>query len=418
MTLKELMHLAQLRLKAATAFPVKRGHVLELLAAAARFKTWAAFDSAAFLADKGTDGEDLKAHALIVGRAIQLEIPATDALRVAQALCGLVEELKLSFVEREKLASVLHRTPPHAREYLDDEDEWSEDDWEGDWKEHRETDEPKRGSGSDPATKVQVQRLLTTSPLLLNCLERAVKLRPNDAVAHFALATFYRCDRPSPYLYEESLKGRKLSTIEQGWADNYLRAAPVYEKYFRHLRTATSLGDRMAALEYAEVVTGRTAYEAVDQMTGHVDAARMAAIAPDETHRMKWFRVAADEGSIDALSVLARRGDVDALKQLAALGDLDAIRTLAIDAVDQNQSTDAWQWQHLALLHGEDLTVSTMRAYHDGGQRDGQFYNSDFGGALYAEGDEGLDLPQISKVELAEAKKRARDIFDSAEARR
>jgi hypothetical protein len=197
----------------------------------------------------------------------------------------------------------------------------------------------------------------------------------------------------------------------------YLRAASLYKKYMHHLETAASLGDRMAALERAEVLTGRAAYETADQMQGPVCTQRMAAIAPDDAKRMKWLRVAAAEGAPDAFAVLARRGDT-ALTQLAARGDIDLIRTLAIQALDSDSAMDAWQWQQLACLYGYDLTVSTMRDYHDGGERDGQFYDSDFGGGLYAAGDEGLELPRISKAQKAEAMKRARAIYQPAESRR
>lgn len=240
------------------------------------------------------------------------------------------------------------------------------------------------------------------------------QLRPQDPIAHFALAAFYRCGRPSPYLYEESLKGRKLSSIEQDWVKDYLRAAPVYEKYMHHLTAAAALGDRMAALERAEALTGRPTYEAADRMTGRVSARRMVAIAPDDNERVKWLSVAAAEGAPDALAVLARRGDTHALVHLAARSDIDSVRTLATQALEPDNPIGAWQWQHVALLHGHDLTISTMRAYHDGGERDGQFYDSDFGGGLYVAGDEGLELPSISKAQRAEAAKRARAIYKSA----
>lgn len=38
------------------------------------------------------------------------------------------------------------------------------------------------------------------------------------------------------------------------------------------------------------------------------------------------------------------------------------------------------------------LTVSRMRAHHDGGPQHGEFYDSDFGGARYADGDGGQQL--------------------------
>lgn len=407
MTLKELAYVAQTRLQSRLTFPVKRGHVLELLAAAAGFRSWAAFDSAALLADAETKGQGLQARALIAGRAIQLEYPTADAEIAAAVLAELISDLRLSFVEWQVLATALHAP---SREHPDDEDELTDEELkDDDW----DTESQSRSSSHQPGPV-----LPASSPLLLDSLERAIQLRPTDPIAHFALAAYYRCGRPSPYLYEESLKGRPLSPVEQGWADSYLRDAQLYKKYMHHLETAASLGNRMAALERAEVLTGRAAYETADQMPGPVCARRMAAIAPDDAERMKWLRVAAAEGAPGALAVLARRGDTAALTQLAARGDIDSIRTLAIQALDSDSAMDAWQWQQLALLYGHDLTVSTMRAYHDGGERDGQFYDSDFGGGLYAAGDEGLDLPGISTAEKAEATKRARAIYRPTASRR
>ncbi|MGJ7602769.1 hypothetical protein ACSFA7_00385 [Variovorax sp. LT1R20] len=411
MTLKELAYVAQSRLQARTGTPVKRGHVLELLAAAAGFRSWAAFDATALLADAGTDGQSLQARALIAGRAIQLEYPTADAELVATELIGLIGELQLSFIEWQTLAAALHASSSASRKSLDDEDELADEDLDDDDWETKSRSDPHRGPQ-------QGQRLPIRSPLLLDSLERAVQLRPEDPIAHFAVAAFYRCERPSPYLYEESLKGRKLSLIEQGWVEGYLRAAPVYEKYMRHLKTAASLGDRMAALECAEVLGSRVLYEVADRMKGPVSALRMAELAPDDAERMKWLSVAAAEGAPDALAVLARRGDPTAMTQLAARGDMDLIRALATQALDSDNAMDAWQWHQLALLHGRDLTISTMRAYHDGGERDGQFYDSDFGGGLYAAGDEGLELPNISEDQRAEAAKRAQAIYQPVASRR
>lgn len=53
---------------------------------------------------------------------------------------------------------------------------------------------------------------------------------------------------------------------------------------------------------------------------------------------------------------------------------------------------EAWMWLYVAQMLGTDLTKSTMRAYHDGGQQHGQEYDDDFGGAMYVDGDEGMKL--------------------------
>ena len=44
------------------------------------------------------------------------------------------------------------------------------------------------------------------------------------------------------------------------------------------------------------------------------------------------------------------------------------------------------------------LTVSKMRAYHDGGPQHGEFYDSDFGGARHAESDRVLQLVLLAIV--------------------
>jgi hypothetical protein len=51
-------------------------------------------------------------------------------------------------------------------------------------------------------------------------------------------------------------------------------------------------------------------------------------------------------------------------------------------AVEHGDLMRVSTWQHLALRHGVDSTVSTMRGYRDGGPQHGEFYDSDFGGAM------------------------------------
>ena len=86
-------------------------------------------------------------------------------------------------------------------------------------------------------------------------------------------------------------------------------------------------------------------------------------------------------------------------------------------AVEHGDLTKAWTWQHLALLHGVGLTLSTTGAYHDGGPQHGEFYDSDFGGAMYADGDEGLRLPPLSIAENQRARSLAREIHERARQR-
>ncbi len=108
----------------------------------------------------------------MAGRAIQLEYSTADAETTATVLTELIGELKLSFVEWQTLATALHAPRPPAREYLDDEDELTDEELDDDdW-----GTGPQSSSGGHPPGQV----LPASSPLLLDSLERAVQLRPTD----------------------------------------------------------------------------------------------------------------------------------------------------------------------------------------------------------------------------------------------
>ncbi len=168
-----------------------------------------------------------------------------------------------------------------------------------------------------------------------------------DAQAHHRLAALYRCKRPNPYLHEES---------------------------------------------------------------GPVDAKYMARVAPDASARHKWLRIAGQR-DLEALEALASEGDVEAMQQLAIAGDTYLLRELAERALEEGQVVEAWAWQHIALKHRHDLTKSTLAARHEGGANHGEFYDSDFGGPLFVDGEEGLELPQLTRSQKAEAKRWAQELM-------
>lgn len=87
------------------------------------------------------------------------------------------------------------------------------------------------------------------------------------------------------------------------------------------------------------------------------------------------------------------------------------LRSAAERALAAGDALRAWTWQYLALERGGDLCRSTMAAYHDGGQQDWEFYDSDFGGAMYVDGDEGLVLPGLSPDDHQDAKAKAMEIL-------
>lgn len=400
MTMKQLAHLAQQSLQARARCIVKRSHVHELLAAALGFGSWAALIAEALPVDAGVS--DLPSDVLprLTARAIQLGYGQGAAEAIGRVLQELCVEQQLSTVRWSELMALME---PVAWPAISDEE--LEDD-EGDW-----NDDP----ASEIDTRAPMRDRLLRSPLLLDGLGRWAD--GGGAERHRILANLLHCKRPDPYLYEESLKGRVLNAAERAWVDDYLRVQPRFERYEQHLRAAALGGIRTAAAEYAAVFDSREFFELAERLAGDVDADRMAAMAPTRVLKDKWLREAADQGSESALRQLVRQGDRRALEQLAVQGDVDALRDLAEQALGHAEPLRAWMWQYLALLHHADLTKSTLAAYHDGGPQHGQFYDSDFGGGLYVDGDSGIRLPAIASAEHGAAEALAREKYRDRQGR-
>lgn len=398
MTLKELAHAAQQHLQSHASQPVRRSHVHELLAAAFSYRSWAAFLSDALLADAGAGDAPDGGAAALSGRALQLGYGQADAVGMAGALLSFIAAHQLTCVRWSELHALQAPMAP-----ADEGDADYEDDGDG-----GETDDPGLDSTASVSPTMPRERLLG-SPLLLDGLEQAAQ---GDPAVHALLAALYRCERPNPYLHEESLKGRVLSVVERRWVDEYLQLEPRFRRYEQHLKAAARGGVRQAAAEYAGAFDSREFYELAERMTGEVDADQMARIAGTPASRARWLREAAEQGSASALQQLAGGGDEWALERLAGQGDSVTLRALAEEALERGDLVRAWVWQHLALLHGVDLTRSTMRAYHDGGPNDGEFYDSDFGGPLYVNGEEALVLPALEEAEQRRATSHAREIHD------
>lgn len=399
MTLKELAHLAHQTLQDRAGCPVKRSHVHELIAAAFGHRSWAAFLSESVLADAGVGSAPAGGLLELVGRAVQLGYPHSAAATLAATMHALITEHGLSAVTWVDLRASLMPAPK-----VDDGDEFDAGDDDEGW----DDDPPEAASAASGPARTQ----LLASPMLVSSLEQAAG--PANAQGHYLLAALLRCGRPNPYLYEESQKGRVLTAVERGWVEEYLRLEPQYRKYEAHLKAAALGGVRAAALEYGKVFEAPEFIAMADRMSGDVDALEMARLAPSEEARERWLRTAAEQGSRSALEALAAHGDAWAEDQVAAWADRHWLRDAAERAIDAGDALRAWTWQYLALERGADLTRSTMAAYHDGGERDGQFYDSDFGGPLYAAGDEGLELPELDRSSHRAAKAKARELVERA----
>lgn len=337
----------------------KRSHVYELMAAGVGFKSWAAMHHTHVLINY----ESMKLPAdfgrCVLARALQLSLSPTEAEAVAASFHALSTQEPFGC---------------HALAELDI-----------------------AHLASRPAMK--------SSQMLLDDLaDRAIH---GDALSHYRLAKLLVCKVPSDYLYQESLRGRPLTVQEQRWVDEYLQLVLQREKFLLHLKAAADGGVRAANLDYAIEASEPSYRQRAVNMTGKVNWRLLASTATSYDETNHWLREAADDGDKSALQELAEMGDNSSAEQLAILGDRYCLRQVTESALQNGNPVEAWKWQLVALHHGVDLTKSTVRAHHDGGSNDGDFYDSDFGGPMYVTGEEGLELPVVSAEQKKTAKKLA-----------
>lgn len=403
MPFKALAFSAQQHLQSRTGHPFRRSHLYELLAATFGLRSHAAMTSLGFLTDTGIGPSRPTITPTLLERLAQLGYPSAISLSAAQALTELASDQQLGFIRLEQLQQI---AIPDS-EPSDTED----DDWEDE-----EGEEPVESVTPAAIEPLPTLRQLQASPLLIALLEQAADSgRPE---VHFILAALHRCKRPNSYLYDEARKGRTLNSVERSWVEAYPTEKERFDRYAKHLHYAATHGIRQAALEYAEAFNDPHFYQLAEQGTGNVDVWGMVKAAPTEQDREHWLRVAAEQGSWRALEELAYGYEYEggenstwALRQMAEAGDLQAMRELAQLALDSKDLQQAWLWQHLALLLNEDLTRSTMRAYHEGGLYAGQHYDDDCGGPMYFDGNIGLHLPALDPTTDLRVREQAERMF-------
>lgn len=390
MPFKALAFSAQQHLQSRTGHPFRRSHLYELLAAAFGLRSHAAMTSLGFLTDTGIGPSRPTITPTLLERLAQLGYPSAISLSAAQALTELASAQQLGFILLEQLQQI---AIPDSEPSDTADDDW--DDWEDE-----EGEEPVESVVPTAIEPLPTLRQLQTSPLLIALLGQAADSgRPE---VHFILAALHRCKRPNSYLYDEARNGRTLNSLERSWVEAYPAEKERFDRYAKHLHYAATHGIRQAALEYAEAFNDSRFYQLAEQGTGDLDVWGMIKAAPTEQDRQHWLRLAAEQGSWRALEELAYGYEYEsgesstwALRQMAEAGNLQAMRELAQLALDSKDLQQAWLWQHLALLLNEDLTRSTMRAYHEGGLYAGRDYDDDCGGPMYFDGNIGLHLPAL-----------------------
>lgn len=394
--IKSFAHHAHQSLSPLAPSSLKRSHVYELMAAGLGFRSWASLHSAHVLIDG--HGVQLPADfgRNVLARALQLGLSQTEAEAVAESLHAQCAQKPFGCLALTELDVSLFSSPSRA----DADPEWDEDDFDDDedW--------------SDESAGSERPSIPKSSQALLDDL--ADRARQGDVRSHYRLAKLLACKLPSDYLYQESLKGRALTAQEQIWVDQYLQLVPQREKYLQHLQAAADGGIRAATLEYAMEANAPSYRERAVNMTGDIDWRALAETATSHEERNRWLWHAADDGDKFALEELAQEGDSSATEQLALWGDQHWLREVAELAIEQGDPIAAWKWHFVARHYELDLTKSTMRAYHDGGSNDGEFYDSDFGGPMYVAGYEGLVLPKISVEQTLIAQAMAKQLLSDA----
>jgi hypothetical protein len=208
-----------------------------------------------------------------------------------------------------------------------------------------------------------------------------------SARAHLALACFddeFVSEQPEGamdgrYWFELQQAGRLLTGVELEWAQAYRRKREALRSKNEHLQRAVERGNVEAALRLLEEEPCVEHFELASRLAGDGHAARLGHLAVFFDRRddaLKWFRIAARQGDIGAMKVLA-----------SSL---------------ESEPKAAWTWVYLAELLG-----ARLMEYHAVGD-DGLPADADEAGPIYAAG--GFDLDPLSARDRAEAVEAARSI--------
>jgi len=361
MTIKELAYSAQQYLQASTGGSFKRAHVYELLAASFGFNSHAAFGVDTVLTElRQNDRRVVPQSALIKRRCIELGYQPDTVILASSALESFLTERQIGVASISSLVSRLRGESSSQ----DEEIEYDEDDL------------------FDPTDEA-------FGPILLDGL--AVAAGKGNALAHYALALIHAPDDEdgpdagSSYWYSQGQQGRVLTGVEKEWAETHEARLTQAEKYSRHLREASRLGNQDALLDLADRFGDPTFFDEQRRDVG-ADPSAVAAIAE---------RMGRAADAKHWLTVAAERGDTDAMLQL-------------IEEHDQDDLLRCWTWMYLSQLVGTDLTKDAYHAINE----DGSDYDDDVGGPVYVAGRDGIDLEPLRAEQDATARLAAQDLFE------
>jgi hypothetical protein len=390
MNAKTLAHNIQADLRSAVKMDVKRSHIHEAIAAALGYSSNAAMLSRGILCPMSPSlAQHQGLDALAISRRMAaLGYPNGSLAEVAQSIAAAIEKSGLRVLPLDLVLRVLldgqtelydwdlapQSDKPDSESVFDDDSHEDID----------EEDRHERQRDDDRYLDLHSEDVISALDL---AIERA------DGRAHLCKALLFAdgsdsFDGPGPndgrYWHEKQQSGEKLEGVEKEWADDYGRRKDGQQNAEFHLKAAADLRQADALLLMADRYGDPRFFELHNPQV-HADPATVA-------------RVADHMGYLDAATAW--------LELAAEAGDIGAMRELIRDR-QSNDPLKCWTWFHLAKLHGKDLTMDDYRAIHE----DGSLYDDDVGGPLFAEGEDGVELPDAdaSVQRLAEAS--AREIF-------
>ena len=389
MNAKTLAHNIQAELRSAIKMDVKRSHIHEAIAAALGQGSNAAMLSRGPLCPMPrslTHHQGLNELA-ISRRMAALGYPDTLLAEVAHRIAAAIERSGLRVLPLDLVLRVLLDGQPELYDWalapiLEDQadkktfDDDSQDDLvEEDWHERQHED----------------SYLDLHSDEVLLALDLAIERA--DGRAHLCKALLLADGSDSfdesgstdgRYWHEKQQSGQLLEGVEKEWADDYKRREDARQQAKFHLEAAADLRQADALLLMADRYGDPRFFE-LHKPQVHADPAWVA-------------QVAEHMGHLDAATAW--------LELAAEAGDIGAMRELIRDR-HSNDPLKCWTWFHLAKLHGKDLTRDEYRAIHE----DGSPYDDDVGGPLFAEGEDGVELPETAEAIRQVAEASALEIF-------
>lgn len=362
MSIREQAYRAHAFLQAHGIRSVTRSHVHELLAAAAGYSTYAAFQHDAAWCDVPFRTADIEPDAsALQTRCAGLGVSTEDARRTAELIPVFQHESGYAPVRFDALIA--------AAEGDEDNTDWQE------WVWVHLVEPVRSGSAYD----------LQHQSVLLHSLEAAAAR--GVPAAHLAIAKLLEQaailsaddeDRIKRQVWREGLWTSPFVSFAE-IAVNSLR---IGAKYRHHLFAAACAGDARAMAETAE----------------HYGDPALLNLAPLEgIDPMVMVELAAEHGQADKvrqwLTIAAEQGDVGAMTELICHHDESA--------------EQAWVWMYLSRLLGHDLSKDRFEAINE----DSTPFDDDVGGPAYPVGDSGIVLDSISGQADARAYQLAARIF-------